>query len=50
MSPEELENWQKVKDHLEKENLTTSMFYKRAAIIVAGGPDPMQLPSLEVEE
>ena len=47
MSPEELENWQKVKDHLEKEELTSSMFYKRAVIILSGNPDPMKLPSLE---
>ena len=47
MSPEELENWKKVKERLEKEELTSCMFYKRASIIVAGGKDPMVLPSLD---
>tara|TARA_B100001778_G_C17988811_1_gene362569 strand:- start:117 stop:266 length:150 start_codon:yes stop_codon:yes gene_type:complete len=49
MDKEELENWRKVKERLEKEDLTTSMYYKRAVVILAGNPDPMKLPSLEEE-
>ena len=36
-----VENWQKVKEALEKAGKTDSMFYKRAAAIVAGRPDPL---------
>ncbi len=36
-----VENWQKVKEALEKAGKTDSMFYKRAVAIVAGRPDPL---------
>ena len=36
-----LENWQKVKEALEKAGKTDSMFYRRAVAIVAGKPDPL---------
>jgi hypothetical protein len=35
------ENWQKVKEALEKAGKTDSMFYKRAVAIVAGKRDPL---------
>ena len=35
------ENWQKVKEALEKAGKTDSMFYRRAVAIVAGRPDPL---------
>ena len=41
MSERELENWQKVKDALEKANKTDSYFYKRAVLILGGKPDPL---------
>jgi len=37
-----VENWQKVKEALEKAGKTDSMFYKRAVAIVAGRPDPLK--------
>ena len=37
-----LENWQKVKEALEKAGKTDSMFYRRAVAIVAGKPDPLK--------
>ncbi len=36
-----VENWQKVKEALEKAGKTDSMFYRRAVAIVAGRPDPL---------
>ena len=36
-----LENWQKVKEALEKAGKTDSMFYKRAAAIISGKRDPL---------
>jgi hypothetical protein len=36
------ENWQKVKEVMEKEGRTDSMFYKRAVAILAGKPDPLK--------
>mgnify|MGYP000159175076 CR=1 FL=1 len=41
MNQEELENWQKVKEALEKANKTDSFFYKRALAICAGKNDPI---------
>lgn len=35
------ENWKKIKEHMEKENRTDNMFYKRAVAIVAGKKDPL---------
>ena len=37
-----LENWQKVKEALEKAGKTDSMFYKRAVSILSGKPDPLK--------
>ena len=42
MDKEELENWKKIKDHLEKEGLENSMYYKRAVAIVGGSKDPLE--------
>ena len=36
-----LENWQKVKEALEKAGKTDSMFYKRAVAIILGKRDPL---------
>ena len=41
MDQTERDNWQKVKDALEKAGKTDSMFYKRAVAIVGGGDDPL---------
>jgi hypothetical protein len=37
-----VENWQKVKEALEKAGKTDSMFYRRAVAIVAGRSDPLK--------
>tara|TARA_B100001564_G_scaffold203044_1_gene170805 strand:- start:4310 stop:4471 length:162 start_codon:yes stop_codon:yes gene_type:complete len=46
MSPEELTNWQKIKDHFEElpEEKRDNYFYKRAVAITAGEVDPMEQP------
>ena len=42
MDKTELENWQKVKEHMEKEGSTDNFFYKRAVAICEGRPDPLE--------
>ena len=41
MSNEELANWQRIKDTMERDGNTDNMFYKRAAAIVEGKDDPL---------
>lgn len=36
-----LENWKKIKELMERQGRTDSMFYKRACMIIAGKPDPL---------
>lgn len=44
MSPEEKDNWIKVKEHFETlpEEQRNNHFYRRAVAIVGGGEDPMK--------
>ena len=42
MDKEELENWQRVKDALEKADKTDTFYYKRAVAILEGKPDPLK--------
>ena len=42
MSKEELENWVKIKKHMEETDCTDNMFYVRAVAIVNGKDDPME--------
>jgi hypothetical protein len=42
MDARTLENWQRVKQALEKAGKTDCMFYKRAVAIAAGRPDPVK--------
>ena len=42
MSKEELENWQRIKDHMEAIGKTDNHFYLRAVAIVAGKEDPIE--------
>ena len=42
MTKDEEENWQKIKEELEKAGKEDSMFYKRAVAILAGKEDPMK--------
>jgi len=37
-----LENWQKVKEALEKAGKTDCWYYKRAVAILSGKPDPLK--------
>ena len=53
MTTEELENWQRIKEHFEElpEFKRENMFYKRAVAIVSGKGDPMPAPpSLKEKE
>ena len=42
MDPQELSNWRKVKEALEKAGKTDCMFYTRAVAILGGAPDPLE--------
>jgi len=42
MDKQELENWQRIKDALEKADKKDSFFYKRAVDILDGKPDPLK--------
>ena len=44
MSKEELENWQRIKNHFESlpEEERENMFYKRAVAICGGKDDPLE--------
>lgn len=42
MTDIERQNWQKVKDALEKAGKTNCEFYRRACAIVRGEPDPLK--------
>jgi len=42
MDKQEIENWKKVKEALEKADKTDCMFYKRAVAIIGGKPDPLE--------
>lgn len=50
MDSYELQNWLKVKKHLESIGSTDNHFYKRAVRITAGHSDPMAHPPLTVED
>jgi len=41
-SPEELDNWRKVKEALEAAGKTDCYFYKRAVAILGTGRDPLK--------
>ena len=45
MDTPEFENWQRIKDHMEKMSTTDNYFYKRAVAITSGKPD--LLPDFE---
>lgn len=42
MDDRTLENWQKIKQALEKAGKTDCFFYKRAVSILSGKPDPLK--------
>jgi hypothetical protein len=42
LSPEQIENWRKVKEALEASGKTECFFYKRAVSIISTGRDPMR--------
>jgi hypothetical protein len=41
MHPDELQNWQIIKEKFEENGTTDNFFYTRACAIVNGLPDPM---------
>ena len=50
MKKEELENWARIKTHMEEIGSTDNHFYTRACAIVLGKPDPIEpLPTEELE-
>lgn len=40
MDRDTLENWRKIRDHLERVGQTDNHYYRRALAILAGRPDP----------
>jgi hypothetical protein len=42
MSKDELDNWQRIKDSMEKKGTTDNYFYKRAVAICEGKDDPLK--------
>jgi hypothetical protein len=40
MDKNTLENWRKIRDHLERVGQTDNHYYKRAIAILGGKPDP----------
>ena len=47
MDKKEKDNWEKVKEELQKTGKTDTWFYKRAVAITAGQSDPLDANSLE---
>ena len=44
MTPEQLDNWKKIKTHLETVGVTENDYYTRACAICSGGKDPVSIP------
>ena len=42
MSKDELENWEKIKEHFEAIQKTDNYYYKRAVAICNGKKDPLE--------
>lgn len=40
MDPDTLNNWRKIRDHMERVGKTDNHYYRRAIAILAGKPDP----------
>ena len=41
MHPDEVANWERIREHMEASGMTDNYFYKRAVAIGEGKPDPM---------
>ena len=51
MHPDEVANWERIREHMEASGNTDNYFYKRALAIGQGRPDPMpQQKPLAVED
>ena len=50
MDDYEIQNWLKVKAHMEKIGNTDNWYYKRSCAIAEGKPDNFKLPSLNPDE
>ena len=45
ISEDEVRNWERIREALEKADLTETFYYKRAVAITGGKPDPfLNLP------
>ena len=44
MTPEQLNNWTKIKTHLETVGAIENDYYTRACAICSGGKDPVSIP------
>jgi hypothetical protein len=47
MDPQQLDNWRKVKEGLEKAGKTDCDYYRRAVAILRGQRDPWRPPSID---
>ena len=50
MHPDEVANWERIREHMEASGKTDNYFYRRAVAIGAGKPDPMPQEELVVAE
>lgn len=46
MDAYQLENWRKIKKHMETVGKTDNEFYRRSCVILQGHSDPHQLPEI----
>ena len=47
MDQQSLDNWRRIKDHLEAVGKTNNHYYRRALAILAGSPDPFDRDPLD---
>ncbi len=51
MHPDDVANWERIREHMEASGKTDNYFYKRAVAIGEGKPDPMpQQKPVSVDE
>ncbi len=50
MHPDEVANWERIREHMEASGKTDNYFYRRAVAIGDGKPDPMPQEELVVAE
>jgi len=50
MDKNTLDNWKKIKEALEEAGKTDSFYYKRAAAIIGGEKDPLDIPTVKADD